>query len=108
ASAPRRWVPPPGPVVGDRVDGGQGLAGTGFDVGDVLLVDRDVVAGGQAAQVPRDEAGPRVGQGDVGGAHVADDVFGQVEVVDGHPAGVDHVDEHEGVVARKVDVDVVG
>jgi len=31
-----------------------------------------------------------------------------VQVVDRHPAGVDHVDEHQGVVAGEVDVNVVG
>jgi hypothetical protein len=38
---------------------------------------------------------------------MSDDVLGQVEVVDRHPAGVDHVDEHQRVVAGEVDVDVV-
>jgi hypothetical protein len=43
-----------------------------------------------------------------GGAGVADDVVAEVEVVDGDPAGVDDVDEHQGVVVGEVDVDVVG
>src|SRR5690242_9477708 len=96
----------PGPhVVRHRVDAGQGLPGAGLDVCDVLLVHRDVVAGGEPAEVPADEVRPRIGQRDGRGAHVPDDVFGQVEVVDGYPAGVDHVDEHEGVVVGEVDVD---
>src|SRR6185437_2107387 len=55
-----------------------------------------------------DHVGPRVGQRDGRGPHVPDDVLGQVEVVDRHPAGVDHVDEHQRVVVGEVDVDVVG
>src|SRR5262249_36632977 len=79
----------------------------GFDVGDVGLVHGDVVAGGEPAEVPADEVGPRVGQRGGRGLDVPGNVLGQVEVVDGHPAGVDHVDEHQGVVAGEVDVDVV-
>src|SRR5437660_8544212 len=94
-------------VKGDRVDRGQRLPRAGFDVGDVLLVHRDVVAGGEPAEVPADEVGPRVVQRDGRGLHVPGDVLGQVDVVDGHPAGVDDVDEHQGVVAGEVDVDVV-
>jgi hypothetical protein len=51
--------------------------------------------------------GPPVGQGGGRGGHVPGDVLGQVQVVDRHPAGVDHVDEHQGVVAGEMDVDVV-
>ena len=40
------------------------------------------------AEVPADEVGPRVGQRDGRGAHVPDYVLGQVDLVDGHPAGV--------------------
>src|SRR6185437_15758714 len=68
---------------------------------------RDVVAGGEPAEVPADEVGPGVGQRDGRGGHVPGDVLGEVDVVDRHPAGVDHVDEHQGVVAGEVDVDVV-
>ena len=50
---------------------------------------------------------PRVVQRDGRGAHVPDDVLGEVDVVDGHPAGVHHVDEHQRVVLGEVDVDVV-
>src|SRR5580704_10827855 len=93
-------------VVGHRVDRGQRLSRAGVDVGDVGLVHRDVIAGGEPAQVPADEVRPRVVQRDGRGAHVPDDVVAEVDVVDGHPAGVDHVDEHQGVVAGEVDVDV--
>src|SRR6202012_196284 len=79
----------------------------GFDVSDVLLVYRDVLAGCPPAPVPADQMRPRVVQRDGGGAGVPDDVVGQVEVVDRYPAGVDHVDEHQGVVPGEVDVDVV-
>src|ERR1700683_505554 len=50
---------------------------------------------------------PRVVQRDGRGAGVPDDVVAEVEVVDGYPAGVDHVDEDQGVVVGEVDVDVV-
>src|SRR6266496_3717769 len=95
-------------VIGRRVDRGQRLPGARFDVGDVLLVHCDVLAGGEPAEVPADEVGPRVGQRGGRGGHVPDDVLAEIEVVDGHPAGVDDVDEHQGVVAGEVDVDVVG
>src|SRR5258708_31527025 len=94
-------------VIGQRVDRGQRLLRGGLDVGDVGLVHRDVVAGGEPAQVPADEVGPRVGHRGGRGGHVPGDVLGQVEVVDGHPAGVDDVDQHQGVVARIEDVVVV-
>src|SRR6266480_5160966 len=77
-------------VEGDRVDRGQRFPGAGFDVGDVLLVHRDVVAGGEPAEVPADEVCPRVVQRNGRGAYVPGHVLGQVDVVDGHPAGVDH------------------
>jgi len=57
--------------------------------------------------VPADEVGPRVVERDGRGAGVPDDVVAEVEVVDGYPAGVDHVDEHQGVVVGEVDVNVV-
>src|ERR1700722_5483098 len=95
-------------VVGDWVDAGQGFSGAGFDVGDVLLVHGDVVPGGEPAQVPADEVGPGVGQGDVGSLHVPLHVLAEVDVVDRYPAGVDDIDEHQGVVVGEVDVDVVG
>src|SRR5215469_351212 len=57
---PRPEVLPARHVVGHRVDRGQRFVGAGFDVGDVGLVHRDVVAGGEPAHVPADEVGPRV------------------------------------------------
>src|SRR3984885_10060515 len=69
---------------------------------------RHVHAGCHPAQVPADEVGPRVVQRDGRGAGVPDDIVAEVEVVDGDPAGVDDVDEHQGVVVGEVDVDVVG
>src|SRR6266542_3804723 len=94
-------------VKGHRVDGGQRLLRAGFDVGDVLLVHVDVVAGGEPAEVPADEVLPWIGQRGGRGRHVAGHVLAEVEVVDRHPAGVDHIDEHQRVVAGEVDVDVV-
>src|SRR3984957_9716440 len=90
-----------------RGDRGQRLARAGLDVGDVLLVQRDIVAGGHPAQVPADQVLPRVVERDGRGTGVPDDVVAEGEVVDGYPARVDHVDEHQGVVVGKVDVDVV-
>ena len=42
-----------------------------------------------------------------GSLHVPLHVLAEVGVVDRHPAGVDDVDEHQGVVVGEVDVDVV-
>jgi len=42
-------------VKGHRVDAGQRLLHGGFDVGDVGLVQGDVIAGGEPAEAPADE-----------------------------------------------------
>src|SRR6201997_3022040 len=90
-------------VVGHRVDRSQRLSRACLDVGDVLLMHQDVVTGGEPAEVPADEVLPREGQHDIRGRHVAGDVLAEVDVVDGHPAGVNDVDEHQGVMVREVD-----
>ncbi len=95
-------------VVRGGVERDERRLGGGFDVGDVLLVQDDVVPGAQPAQVSGDEVLPGVGQGLGGGLHPAGHVLTQVDAVEGHPAGEHDVDEHEGVVVREVDVDVVG
>jgi hypothetical protein len=77
------------------------------DVGDVLLVQDQVVTGAEPAEMTADELLPRVGHGPVRGVDVPGYVLAEVEVVDRHPAGVDDVDEHERVVVREVNVDVV-
>jgi len=66
-----------------------------------LLVQDDVVPGAEPAEVPADEVLPGVGQRGGRGLDVAGHLLAEVEVVDGHPAGVDDVDEHEGVVVGK-------
>src|SRR5262249_59965540 len=86
---------------------GERRPGTGGDVGDVLLLQADVVARAEPAHVSADQVLPRVGQCGGRRRDVAGHVFAEVEVVDRHPARVDDVDEHQGVVVRKVDVDVV-
>ena len=58
-------------VIRHWVDTCEGLLRAGLDVGDVLLVHRDIVAGREPAQVPADEVRPGVGQGDFGGLDVA-------------------------------------
>jgi hypothetical protein len=57
--------------------------------------------------VAGDEVLPGVGQRGGRGGHVPGDVLAEVDAVEGHPAGEDDVDEHEGVMVREVDVDVV-
>ena len=42
-----------------------------------------------------------------GAGHVPLHVLAEVGVVDRHPAGVDDVDEHQRVVVREMDVDIV-
>ncbi|HEX9518697.1 MAG TPA: hypothetical protein VF940_21275 [Streptosporangiaceae bacterium] len=90
-----------------RVDAGERFPRARFDIRDVLLVQHDVVAGAQPTEVSSDEVLRRVGQRRGRGLDVAGDVLAEVEVVDGYPAGVDDVDEHQRVVVREVDVDVV-
>ncbi len=72
-----------------RVDAG--LFRAGFDVGDVGLAHRDVLAGGEPTEVPADEARPRVVQGGGRGRHAAGHVLAEVEFVDRHRAGADHM-----------------
>src|SRR5262249_22951698 len=47
------------------------------------------------------------GERDRRGLDVPGYVVAEVDVVDGDPAGVDDVDQHQGVVVGQVDVDVV-
>ena len=54
-----------------------------------------------------DEVPPSVGERGGPGLDVAGHVLCEVDEVDGRPPGVDDVDEHEGVVVREVDEDVV-
>ena len=77
------------------------------DVGDVLLVQLDVVARPEPAEVTTDQVLPLVAQRMVRRGDIADPIFGEVEVVDGHPAGIDDVDQHQRVVVGEVDVAVV-
>src|ERR1700733_4505441 len=56
-------------VVRHRVDARQRLPRAGLDVGDVLLVQGDIVARGEPAEVAGDEVRPRVRERDVGGCH---------------------------------------
>src|SRR5664280_1636612 len=65
------------------------------DVGDVPLVYGDVLAGAEPAEVAADVVASRVGQGPFRGVDVAGDGLAEVEVVDGHPAGIGDVDEHQ-------------
>ena len=67
----------------------------------------DVVAAAEPAEMAADEVRPGVRQRGGRSLEVARNVFAEVEVVDGHPAGVDDVDQHQGVVIGKVDEDVV-
>ena len=71
------------------------------------LVQDQVVAGAQPAEMTADVVLPRVGHGLIRGADVPGHVLAQVQVVDGHPSRVDDVDQHERVVVREMDVDVV-
>src|SRR4029077_14864343 len=57
--------------------------------------------------VPSDEVLPRVIERDGGGRDVTRNVFGEVGHGDRRPSGVDDVNQHQRVVVRKVDVDVV-
>jgi hypothetical protein len=90
-----------------RVDAGERFPRASFDIGDVLLAQHDVVTGAEPAEVSSDEVFRRVRQRRGRGLDVAGDVLADVEVVEGYPAGVDDVDEHQRVVVREADVDVV-
>ena len=93
---------------GVGVDGVDRLPRALGDVGHVLLVQGHVVAGAEPAEVAADEVLPRVRERVRRRLDVAGDVLGQVGDVDRRPAGIDDVDEHQRVVVRQVDDDVVG
>src|SRR5882672_8659174 len=84
--------------VGRRIDGGEGSLRAGLEVRHVLLVERDVVARAEPAEVAADERLPGVGQRRGRHAEVARDVVGQIDDKYGHPAHVYDVDHHQGVV----------
>src|SRR2546425_9103353 len=90
-----------------RVDADQGLPDAGVHVGHVLLVQGHVVARAEPADVASDEVLPRIIERDGRSRDVARNVFGEVAHRDRCPSRVDDVDQHQGVVVRKVDVDVV-
>src|SRR5216683_2713969 len=90
-----------------RVDADQGLPDAGVDVGHVLLVQGHVVAGAEPGDVASDEMLPRIIERDGRRRDVARNVFGEVGDGDRRPSRVDDVDQHQRVVVRKVDVDVV-
>ena len=91
-----------------RVDGVDRVPRALRDVLHVLLVEGEVVPRAEPAHVAADEVLPRVGKSCGGGRDVALDVLGEVALVDGRPARVDDVHEHERVVVGQVDEDVVG
>src|SRR6202043_2434579 len=90
------------------IDGGKRLSDTGVDVGHVLLVQRDVIAGAKPAKVAADVVLPRVGKGVSRGRDVPRNVFGEVRDVNRRPATVHDVDEHQRVVIWEMDIGVVG
>src|SRR5438445_9759584 len=91
-----------------RVDADQGLPNTGVDVGHVLLVQGHVVARAEPGDVASDEMLPRIIERDGRSRDVAGNVFGEVADGDRRPSRVDDVDQHQGVVVRKVEGDVDG
>ncbi len=96
-----------GPVVeAQRINRSQRLLRAGFDVGDVLLVP---ATSSRVASLPRcrKRSAARVVRRSGGSLAVPGQVLAEVEVVDRQPAGIDDVDEHERVVVREVNVDVV-
>src|SRR4029077_11434065 len=96
------------PEVRSWIAGGKHLSNTGVDVGHVLLVQRDVIAGAKPAKVAADVVLPRIGKGVSRRRDVPRNVFGQVRDVDGRPATVHDVDEHQRVVIGEMDIAVVG
>src|SRR6266700_1060034 len=94
--------------VGRQVDGVERLPGALGDVRHVLLVQGNVLAGAEPAEVAGDEVLPRIGQRLRRRREVARDVLGQVREENRRPARVDDVDQHQRVVIGQVDDDVVG
>src|SRR6185369_12245747 len=68
----------------------------------------DVVACAEPAEMAADEVLPRVRKCGGRSLDVSGDVLGEVAEVHRRPAWIDDVDEHQRVVVRQVDVDVVG
>ncbi len=93
---------------GRQIDAVDRLPAALGDICHVLLMQRHVVARPEPAHVAADVVLPRVRQRVRVGRDVAGDVFRQVRKVDRCPSRVDDVDEHERLVVRQVDEDVVG
>src|SRR5260221_5411081 len=93
---------------GRQIDAVDRLPAALGDICHVLLMQRYVVARTEPAHVAADVVLPRVRERVRVGRDVAGDVFRQVRQVDRCPCRVDNVDEHERLVVRQVDEDVVG
>src|SRR6266508_2031674 len=94
--------------VGSRIDGVDRLPGAVGDVRHVLLMQRHVGPRAEPAVVTADEVLPRVSERVRRRLDVAGDVLAQVRGVDGRPARIDDVDQHQRVMVGQVDEDVVG
>src|SRR5215813_2935622 len=82
-------------VEGDRVDRGQRLPRARLDVGDVLLVHRDVVAGGEPAEGPATALTPRRAWPGASAPRLPRRALRELISSDGTSAGVDDIDEHQ-------------
>src|SRR6266550_7797412 len=91
-----------------RIERRQRLPDAVGDVGHILLMQNHVVARAEPAEVAADEMLPWVGERFLRRRHVPNYVLGEIADVDGRPARVHDVDEHQRVVIGQVDVDVVG
>src|SRR5256712_5824560 len=94
--------------VARQVDGVERLPGALGDVRHVLLMQGNVLAGAEPAEVAGDEVLPRIGQRLRRRLEVARDVLGQVREENRRPARVDDVDQHQRAVIGQADDDVVG
>src|SRR6266542_1356058 len=94
--------------VGRRINAVEGAPRARLEIIHVLLMQDDVLARAEPAQMATDEGLPRVGQPGGGHPQVARDVVGQVDDVHGYPPRIDDVDHHQRVVLWKVNNAVVG
>src|SRR2546421_2938180 len=83
-------------------------AGTGLEVGNVLFLQFRIGAIAEPPQVTADQRLPCVPQGHIVRAYPAGDVLRNGEALERNPARHHHIHEHQGVVLRRVDEDVVG
>src|SRR5439155_20167574 len=90
-----------------RIDGAQRRSGACREIGDILLLQRNVITRAEPCHMPGDQVRPRIRERSGRRLDVPGHVLAEVQAINRHPARVHDVDEHQRVVVREVDETVV-